>query len=110
MLSGAEEGAAVPGVGSGVPRPVGAGAAHPTVGAAAGKPGPQGHPRTQGRCLSGGGGFYNKLSKWWGASCVVRSQILRGKAGLCVLGFTQFFQHFSGAQSSGDTTLEVKRQ
>src|SRR5215831_16409468 len=40
----------------------------------------------------------------WCPSCVARSQISRGNAGLGALVFTQFSQHFSGAQSSGDTT------
>ena len=52
VLPGAEKGSAVPGTVAGIPRPVGAGASHPPVGAATGKPGSQGHPRTEGRRLS----------------------------------------------------------
>src|SRR5262249_38721416 len=40
---------------------------------------------------------------WWCPSCVARSQISRENAVLGALVFTQFSQHFSGAQSSGDT-------
>src|SRR5262249_43010630 len=44
------------------------------------------------------------LESGWCPSCVARSQISRENAGLGALVFTQFSQHFSGAQSSGDTT------
>src|SRR5215813_6805209 len=48
--------------------------------------------------------FPSSTDSRWCPSCVARSQISRENAGLGALVFTQFSQHFSGAQSSGDTT------
>src|SRR5262249_25307726 len=48
--------------------------------------------------------LYSFSEYGWCPSCVARSQISRENAGLGALVFTQFSQHFSGAQSSGDTT------